>query len=226
VARTVPDNLGMLFRRNLVMFGPREVLLTSDEPVVEQFLNGRRLGPIGMSEEKDESQMAEEQAMADAGHNDGSGEDVRGIVPQIVATPGTPDRQAVHRRKERVMGMLHTLPEDAQRGSGTASTTTTVRSTTRFAMGRRASAARTTRGVPGTPRAPGRPKALNGPLPQQHDDETERHERNQAAQGSEQQPQGTHVGSHADPDSTVKLPAAAAGATDSGRGRLFKRDNE
>src|SRR5207253_10538320 len=29
VARTVPDNMGMLFRRHLVMFGPREVLLTS-----------------------------------------------------------------------------------------------------------------------------------------------------------------------------------------------------
>jgi ABC-type transporter Mla maintaining outer membrane lipid asymmetry ATPase subunit MlaF len=28
-ARTVPDNLGLLFRRNLVMFGPREQLLTS-----------------------------------------------------------------------------------------------------------------------------------------------------------------------------------------------------
>lgn len=116
VARTVPDNLGMLFRRNLVMFGPREVLLTSDEPVVEQFLNGRRIGPIGMSEEKDETQMAEEQAMADAGHADGSAEDVRGIVPQIVATPGSPDRQAVYRRKERVMGMLHTLPQTAQQG--------------------------------------------------------------------------------------------------------------
>ena len=29
LARTVPDNIGMLFRRQLVMFGPREVLLTS-----------------------------------------------------------------------------------------------------------------------------------------------------------------------------------------------------
>ena len=55
IARTVPDNMGMLFRKQLVMFGPREVLLTSDEPVVKQFLNGRRIGPIGMSEEKDES---------------------------------------------------------------------------------------------------------------------------------------------------------------------------
>jgi phospholipid/cholesterol/gamma-HCH transport system ATP-binding protein len=54
VARTVPDNLGMLYRRELVMFGPREVLLTSDEPVVRQFLNGQRHGPIGMAEEKDQ----------------------------------------------------------------------------------------------------------------------------------------------------------------------------
>lgn len=64
IARTVPDNIGMLFRKHLVMFGPREVLLTSDEPVVRQFLNGRRVGPIGMSEEKDEATMAEEQAMS------------------------------------------------------------------------------------------------------------------------------------------------------------------
>ncbi|MBF6189544.1 ABC transporter ATP-binding protein, partial [Nocardia farcinica] len=63
LARTVPDNIGMLFRRQLVMFGPREVLLTSEEPVVKQFLNGRMIGPIGMSEEKDEAQMAREQAM-------------------------------------------------------------------------------------------------------------------------------------------------------------------
>ena len=61
-ARTVPDNLGMLFRRELVMFGPREVLLTSEEPVVKQFLNGRREGPIGMSEEKDSAQVAAELA--------------------------------------------------------------------------------------------------------------------------------------------------------------------
>src|SRR3954453_20918633 len=67
LARTVPDNLGMLFRKELVMFGPREVLLTSEEPVVKQFLNGKMQGPIGMSEEKDSAQMAAEQAMFDAG---------------------------------------------------------------------------------------------------------------------------------------------------------------
>src|SRR6187397_2588244 len=59
-ARSVPDNLGLLFRRELVMFGPREQLLTSNEPVVRQFLNGQRQGPIGMAEEKDAGELAAE----------------------------------------------------------------------------------------------------------------------------------------------------------------------
>jgi phospholipid/cholesterol/gamma-HCH transport system ATP-binding protein len=115
IARTVPDNIGMLFRRELVMFGPREVLLTSEEPVVSQFLNGRRIGPIGMSEEKDQATMAREQAHIDAGHSDGgSTEDLTGIVPQLQPTPGLPERMAVRRRKDRVMRILHTLPVAAQ----------------------------------------------------------------------------------------------------------------
>ena len=114
IARTVPDNMGMLFRKHLVMFGPREVLLTSDEPVVKQFLNGRRLGPIGMSEEKDESTMAEEQALADAGHHDGGVEEIEGVPPQVNATPGMPERKAVGRRQARVREIMHTLPPAAQ----------------------------------------------------------------------------------------------------------------
>ncbi|OBK65192.1 ABC transporter ATP-binding protein [Mycobacterium sp. 1165178.9] len=114
VARTVPDNIGMLFRKHLVMFGPREVLLTSDEPVVGQFLNGRRLGPIGMSEEKDEATMAEEQAQVDAGHHAGGVEDIEGMPPQITATPGMPERKAIERRRARVREILPTLPKNAQ----------------------------------------------------------------------------------------------------------------
>jgi phospholipid/cholesterol/gamma-HCH transport system ATP-binding protein len=114
IARTVPDNMGMLFRKRLVMFGPREVLLTSDEPVVRQFLNGRRLGPIGMSEEKDEAQMAEEQAMLEAGQHHGGVEEIEGVPPQLTVTPGMPDRQAVHRRRARVREMMATLPPAAQ----------------------------------------------------------------------------------------------------------------
>jgi phospholipid/cholesterol/gamma-HCH transport system ATP-binding protein len=59
-ARRVPDNIGLLYHRHLAMFGPREMLLTSQEPVVRQFLNAQRRGPIGMSEEKDADELAAE----------------------------------------------------------------------------------------------------------------------------------------------------------------------
>jgi phospholipid/cholesterol/gamma-HCH transport system ATP-binding protein len=59
-ARTVPDNIGLLYHRHLAMFGPREMLLSSEEPVVRQFLNAQRIGPIGMSEEKDAVELAAE----------------------------------------------------------------------------------------------------------------------------------------------------------------------
>ncbi len=53
LARTLPDNIGMLYRRELVMFGPREEFLITDHPVVSQFMSGDPDGPIGMSEETD-----------------------------------------------------------------------------------------------------------------------------------------------------------------------------
>ncbi|MGB8405500.1 MAG: ATP-binding cassette domain-containing protein [Mycobacterium sp.] len=114
IVRTVPDNIGMLYRKHLVMFGPREVLLTSEEPAVKQFLNGRRIGPIGMSEEKDAATAAAEQAAIDAGHADGGVEEIEGVPPQIEVTPGMPVRAAVARRQARVRSILHTLPPAAQ----------------------------------------------------------------------------------------------------------------
>ncbi|MDR7302442.1 ABC transporter ATP-binding protein [Haloactinomyces albus] len=108
-ARTVPDNIGMLFRRNLAMFGPREVLLTSTEPAVEQFLNGRRQGPIGMSEEKDSGQAAAE--LAELGGDNG----VPQLIPQLEISPGVPKRAAVQRRQDRVMANLQSLNPSAQR---------------------------------------------------------------------------------------------------------------
>src|SRR6195952_4688034 len=112
-ARSMPDNIGMLFRKNLVMFGPREVLLTSEEPVVQQFLQGRRIGPIGMSEEKDSAQMEAE--MEELKKQGGSAESEESFIdPQINPTEGIGERKAVERRKDRVMQVLHTLPEKAQ----------------------------------------------------------------------------------------------------------------
>ena len=61
-ARTVPDNIGMLYHGHLAMFGHREMLLSSSEPVVRQFLNAQRVGPIGMAEEKDATEREAEQA--------------------------------------------------------------------------------------------------------------------------------------------------------------------
>ncbi|WP_232663733.1 ABC transporter ATP-binding protein [Pseudonocardia sp. TRM90224] len=107
-AQTVPDNIGMLYRKHLAMFGPREVLLTSEEPVVAQFLNGRRQGPIGMSEEKDTAQAAREMAEV---------EELEGLPPlkpQLGTSPGVGERKAVGRRRERVLQMMHTLPQAAQ----------------------------------------------------------------------------------------------------------------
>ena len=107
-AQTVPDNIGLLYRKHLAMFGPREVLLTSEEPVVAQFLNGRRQGPIGMSEEKDAEQAARE--MEEAGELPG----LPALKPQLAASPGLPERKAVGRRRHRVQEMMHTLPPAAQ----------------------------------------------------------------------------------------------------------------
>jgi phospholipid/cholesterol/gamma-HCH transport system ATP-binding protein len=61
--RVVPDSIGLLYHKHLAMFGPREMLLSSDEPVVRQFLNAQTVGPIGMSEEKDADQLAAEKDM-------------------------------------------------------------------------------------------------------------------------------------------------------------------
>ncbi len=114
IVRTVPDNIGMLYRKHLVMFGPREVLLTSEEPAVKQFLNGRRIGPIGMSEEKDEATAAAEAAAIALGQSDGGVEEVEGVPPQVEVTPGVQERKAVARRQARVREILHTLPPKAQ----------------------------------------------------------------------------------------------------------------
>jgi phospholipid/cholesterol/gamma-HCH transport system ATP-binding protein len=118
IARTVPDNIGMLYRGGLVMFGPREVLLTSDNPVITQFVNGRRIGPIGMSEEKDEATMAAEQAsqasQAGEGGRHRAPPQPLALIPQLEPSPGLPERQAVRRRRARMQDMLQTLPPHAQ----------------------------------------------------------------------------------------------------------------
>jgi phospholipid/cholesterol/gamma-HCH transport system ATP-binding protein len=59
--------------------------------------------------------MAEEQAHLEAGHVDGGVDEVEGVPPQILATPGMPERKAVARRQARVRENLHLLPKNAQK---------------------------------------------------------------------------------------------------------------
>jgi phospholipid/cholesterol/gamma-HCH transport system ATP-binding protein len=105
-AQTLPDNIGIMYHKHLAMFGPRELLLTSEDPVVAQFLNGRREGPIGMSEEKDaEEQRAEAKGKAAF--------ELPPMKPQLTPMDGG-SRAAVTRRQDRVMASLHELPAKAQ----------------------------------------------------------------------------------------------------------------
>ncbi|MEO5708567.1 MAG: ABC transporter ATP-binding protein [Nocardioidaceae bacterium] len=90
-ARTVPDNIGLLYHKHLAMFGPREMLLSSEEPVVRQFLNAQMIGPIGMSEEKDADELESEK-----------GQELSALPPipmQLDPSNG------IHRRSQREPGL-------------------------------------------------------------------------------------------------------------------------
>ena len=89
-ARTVPDNIGLLYHKHLAMFGPREMLLSSEEPVVRQFLNAQTIGPIGMSEEKDADELAAE-----------SGQELPPLPPIALQLPTSDGKP---RRAERPAG--------------------------------------------------------------------------------------------------------------------------
>ena len=47
-ARTLSDNVGVLWHGNLVHFGPADEAFNSPEPFVRQFLAGSDVGPLGM----------------------------------------------------------------------------------------------------------------------------------------------------------------------------------
>jgi phospholipid/cholesterol/gamma-HCH transport system ATP-binding protein len=52
VMRTA-DYMGVLFRSNLVKFASKQDMVTTDNPIIQQFLAGRPEGPIGMDEMAD-----------------------------------------------------------------------------------------------------------------------------------------------------------------------------
>ena len=116
-ARTVPDNIGLLFRRELVMFGPREHLLTSDIPVVRQFLNGRMEGPIGMAEEKDEALVAKELASVGAAPASAPGAGPKGAGGEGVPTRLRPTNGNGARPSDPAPDLLDKEPEIGTRAA-------------------------------------------------------------------------------------------------------------
>ena len=77
--------------------------------MVRQFLNAQTIGPIGMSEEKDAGQAQRELAEVE-----GEMPGLPDLKPQLKPSSGLPERKAVSRRMDRVMGVLHSLPSTAQ----------------------------------------------------------------------------------------------------------------
>jgi len=125
-ARTVPDNIGLLYRRHLAMFGPREMLLSSNEPVVRQFLNARRQGPIGMAEEKDASELESEK------------DDVMPDLPSIPDQLEPSDGRRRSSQREKVRGCASTAsrrPKD-RRPATTSSGRTAAATRSAPPMGR------------------------------------------------------------------------------------------
>lgn len=107
LARTLPDNLGMLYRRRLVMFGPREEFLLTDHPVVSQFMSGDPVGPIGMSEEVDHS-VNEDLDGPEGGFPGGGVATIRAgaraieVLPRQLVPAGGMVRAATERHSHRV----------------------------------------------------------------------------------------------------------------------------
>ena len=111
-ARRIADFIGMLYRRNLVQFGPAKEMFDSDIPVVRQFLAGDTEGPIGMSEEKDQTKGQSSRGMSaeeteqmerDAGANDEEGakrDDDRGDVQEGYGSSDGERKRDEEREKE------------------------------------------------------------------------------------------------------------------------------
>jgi phospholipid/cholesterol/gamma-HCH transport system ATP-binding protein len=149
-ARTVPDNIGLLYRRHLAMFGPREMLLSSQEPVVRQFLNARRQGPIGMAEEKDAAELEAEKS---------EGEELPPlppIPPQILPTDGrmrpTQRPPGQWLREHGIKPPQGSFTGDGSYGSAVASAAATASSARRSDAG--GEGVRVLRGAPARRRTP------------------------------------------------------------------------
>ena len=102
-AKQVADFIGMLYRRNLVKFGPAREMFSSDIPVVRQFLAGDTEGPIGMSEEKDsvKQDSAGEDKTGDTGQGPQSSSGLTAKeTEEMERSAGAPEEESTAPRKK------------------------------------------------------------------------------------------------------------------------------
>lgn len=74
-AMRTADHIGVLFRSGLVRFAPKDEMVGSGDPIIEQFLAGRAFGPIGMDELATEETDVEKELVARAQARSAAGED-------------------------------------------------------------------------------------------------------------------------------------------------------
>ena len=123
-ARRVADFIGMLYRRNLVRFGPAKDMFDSDIPVVRQFLSGDTEGPIGMSEEKDStkpelgSDEMEEQQGQQGQQQQGQGQPQQGRQQPQQQGQGQQQPQQGRDGAVSTSGMTAQQTEEAERAAG------------------------------------------------------------------------------------------------------------
>ena len=115
IVRTVPDNIGMLYRKHLVMFGPREVLLDQRGACRQAVPQRPPHRPDRHVRGEGRGDRGRRGAAMEAGQGDGGLEEIEGVPPQLIVTPGMPQRKAVGRRQARVREILHTLPPAPRR---------------------------------------------------------------------------------------------------------------
>ena len=109
-ARTLSDNVGIIYRKRLAIFGPREIALTSEDQTVVQFLSGSRDGPIGMVEERDTPGWIAQTPSASGPTGEGGAARIAPILePQLAPRNGWV-RSAERRRLRRVAAVLDELP--------------------------------------------------------------------------------------------------------------------
>jgi phospholipid/cholesterol/gamma-HCH transport system ATP-binding protein len=114
-AKRIADYIGMLYRRNLVRFGPAREMFESDQPEVRQFLAGDTTGPIGMSEEADQTKAHSSSGLTaeetEQMERDAGAPEREGGAREYAGAPPRPDRgRDVPERPDQAQGRVDGAP--------------------------------------------------------------------------------------------------------------------